>query len=125
MNPSKRSITVAECQSPPKLWDNDEKMTAWFAPFRNRDLNPLNYDNKMAFWKNNIEYFCTHTNEICFTLARIRSFFTRNGKLPACLSTVFETSAEYVFLSIILLYRNRVDSVIRRFTVLGTAVLSN
>lgn len=92
MTTKKRTVsTVTECEEKPKFWDDDIKMDAWFAPFRNRDLNPLNYDNKMDFWKYNIKFFCERTHSCVFNLAQMKRFFQRNGKFPCCLPLVFET----------------------------------
>lgn len=82
--------TVADCEVEPKFWDDDMKMDAWFAPFRSRELNPLNYDNKMMFWKNNAEFCCNQTKKCYLTINQMKTFFTRNGKMPACLTLVLE-----------------------------------
>lgn len=85
------TITIADCPEKPEFWDDDMKMDAWFAPFRNRDVNPLNYDNKMNFWMNNVNFFCEKTHKCSFTLMQLKSFFVRNGKTPSCLPLVFQT----------------------------------
>lgn len=81
---------VSDCEEKPKFWDDDLKMDAWFAPFRNRDLNPLNYDNKMMFWKSSVDYFCTQTKQCYFNLNDLKRFFIRNDKIPSCLAAVLE-----------------------------------
>lgn len=88
--PSKTPRNVSDCLVKPKFWDDDMKMDAWFAPFRSRDLNPLNYDNKMTFWKDNVSYFCTQTKQCYFNLNHLKHFFTRNEKTPSCLAIVLE-----------------------------------
>ncbi|KAK7572045.1 hypothetical protein V9T40_014517 [Parthenolecanium corni] len=85
-----RVRTIADCLETPKFWEDETKMNAWFAPFRSRDLNPLNYDNKMAYWKNNVQFFCDQTSRISLSLAQVKSFFVRNGKTPNCLPLVFQ-----------------------------------
>lgn len=90
MFPTKKIVSIENCNEKPKFWSDDEKMNAWFAPFRSRDLNPLNYDNKLIFWKTNIDFFCEKTHKFCFTLAEVKTFFVRHGKMPNCLQLVFE-----------------------------------
>lgn len=89
-----RVRTIADCLETPKFWEDETKMNAWFAPFRSRDLNPLNYDNKMAYWKNNVQFFCDQTSRISLSLAQVKSFFVRNGKTPNCLPLVFQNLLE-------------------------------
>lgn len=81
---------VSECKVKPKFWDDDLKMESWFAPFRNRDLNPLNYDNKITFWKSGVNYFCTQVKQCYFNLNDLKRFFVRNEKVPSCLAAVLE-----------------------------------
>ena len=95
MAEDKIPATVEHCIEKPKFWDNDEKIDSWFTPFRSRELNPLNYDNKMNYWKSNVDFFCSKTKKCILSLQDVASFFLRNGKTPMCLSTVFEAMQRF------------------------------
>jgi hypothetical protein len=75
-------------RSKPAEWSDDVRMNALFAPFRNRDLNPLHYDNKLKFWKELISSYCKEKNIIQFDLSRIESSFVRQNAKPKCLELV-------------------------------------
>ena len=72
----------------PDFWSDDVRMNALFTAFRNRDLNPLHYDNKMRFWKDLITCFCRDKQIIQFDLAQIEACFCRKNAKPKCLELV-------------------------------------
>lgn len=75
----------------PACWQEDERMENLFAPFRDRSVNPLNFDAKMMFWKNLIrEYLGRIKNSPTFSLGELRTTFQRKGKKPYCLDTVLK-----------------------------------
>ncbi|CAF0814700.1 unnamed protein product [Brachionus calyciflorus] len=75
-------------KSRPDEWSDDVRMNALFAPFRNRDLNPLHYDNKIKFWKQVIVSFCDEKKKIQFDQKKLENYFIRKGKKPKCLELV-------------------------------------
>jgi charged multivesicular body protein 7 len=72
----------------PDEWFDDVRMNALFAPFRNRDLNPLFYDNKIKFWKEVIMSYCNEKEILQFDLNQLENFFIRKGIKPKCLELV-------------------------------------
>lgn len=72
----------------PDEWNDDVRMNALFAPFRNRAINPLHYDNKIKFWKQAIISICTEKQIIQFDQKKMENLFIRKGKKPKCLELV-------------------------------------
>ena len=72
----------------PAEWTDDVRMKALFAAFRNRDLNPLFYDNKLKFWKETIASYCAEKELLQFDLTQLASCFMRKGIKPKCLELV-------------------------------------
>lgn len=64
-------------------------MNALFAPFRRRDLNPLHYDNKMKFWKEQISAYCKEKQLLQVNLKTLEACFVRKRIKPKCLEAVF------------------------------------
>ena len=71
-------------------WDDDQKMSVLFAPFREKSLNPQSWDRKMKFWIQLILDNFKKSNEFVFDVNSLSSRFVRNGKKPACLETVVQ-----------------------------------
>lgn len=74
----------------PLCWQDDERMDNLFAPFRDKSVNPVNYETKMKFWKNLIQEYCSIKGNPTISLGELRSAFQRNGKKPYCIDTVLE-----------------------------------
>lgn len=72
----------------PLCWNDDERMENLFAPFRAKNVNPVNYESKMKFWKNLIKEYCIARNIPTISIVELRNAFHRNGKRPYCLDTV-------------------------------------
>lgn len=81
-------------KSRPVVWVDDVRMNALFAPFRNRDLNPLHYDNKLKFWKESILNYCREKQIIQFDLAYLENAFRRKNIKPKCLELVLNELAK-------------------------------
>lgn len=74
----------------PACWQEDDRMDNLFAPFRDKSVNPVNYETKMKFWKNLIQEYCIIRGNPTMSLGELRTAFQRNGKKPYCLDTVLE-----------------------------------
>lgn len=74
----------------PLCWQDDERMDNLFAPFRDKSVNPVNYETKMKFWKNLIQEYCTIKGNPTVSLGELRSAFQRKGKKPYCIDTVLD-----------------------------------
>lgn len=74
----------------PLCWQDDERMENLFAPFRDKSVNPVNYETKMKFWKNLIQEFCKLQGNSTVSLGQLRMAFQRKGKRPYCLETVLD-----------------------------------
>lgn len=75
-------------KSQPTAWNDDVRMNALFAAFRNRDLNPLFYDNKLHFWKETIYAYCLEKELLQVDLPLLEACLSRHGKKPKCLDVV-------------------------------------
>lgn len=77
-------------KSYPKDWDNEVRMNSLFAPFRKKELNPIDYESKMTFWKNLINS-CLYDNGSCvFTIEELERAFIRNDRKPVCIKEVID-----------------------------------
>jgi hypothetical protein len=97
LNASQNQSNTSFVQSPnenevwlskPADWSDDVRMNALFAPFRNRDLNPLHYDNKLKFWKQTIRDYCYEKQVLQFNMHQLEMFFVRKNVRPKCLEMV-------------------------------------
>ncbi|KAI0986441.1 hypothetical protein GJ496_002457 [Pomphorhynchus laevis] len=71
-----------------KEWNDDMRMDVLFAPFRDRQLNPVHYDSKMKFWYKAIVDWMRDHDQLQFDSSEIVEVFLRKGKLPKCLDEV-------------------------------------
>lgn len=74
----------------PSCWNDKERRTALFAPFRNRNLNPEHYDNKMEFWQKLIAEYGRFKGEATFSKLELLHAFSEDQQAPNCLDTVIE-----------------------------------
>lgn len=72
----------------PECWEKDDRMNSLFAEFRNRDVNPQDWDSKYRFWRGMISDWCKYKSRCSFSLSDLNKAFKRNGRTPACLSVV-------------------------------------
>lgn len=79
----------------PECWEDDMRMSVVFAPFRHKNLNPVDWESKMTIWKDLIAKWCLATNRSSFTIEDIKSVFRRKNKTPACIETVFDNMIQY------------------------------
>lgn len=70
----------------PECWKDETRMNALFAPFRDREVNPIFYDVKMKFWKDLIQEACSNVGY--FTIQELNTAFTRNRRIPYCTANV-------------------------------------
>ncbi|KAJ6647134.1 Charged multivesicular body protein 7 [Pseudolycoriella hygida] len=75
----------------PDCWVKDEeRMDVLFNPFRPKNVNPINYESKMKFWKQLIVKYCNEKGSASASESELKNAFIRNGRKPLCLSTVLE-----------------------------------
>ncbi|XP_011427130.3 charged multivesicular body protein 7 [Magallana gigas] len=72
----------------PDVWDDDTRMNVLFSPFREKDLNPSSWNQKMKFWIQIIEDEHKLTNKCTIEGKSLPQMFKRKGKIPTCLETV-------------------------------------
>lgn len=72
----------------PECWEKDDRMNSLFAQFRNRSVNPQDWDSKYRFWRGMISHWCKHNMRCSFSLSDLNKAFRRNGRTPACLDVV-------------------------------------
>ena len=71
-------------------WSDDQKALILFSPFRNKEVNPVSFDNKMKFWTNAILERSKLDGDLLLNKKTILCKFQRCGKYPKCLSTVID-----------------------------------
>jgi len=80
----------------PNAWEDDMRMTVMFSPFRDKNLNPKSWDQKLKFWSELIIEDCKQCGEAFIDIQSLREKFHRKGKGPSCLQTVFTEMARCV-----------------------------
>ncbi|XP_014219986.1 charged multivesicular body protein 7 [Copidosoma floridanum] len=74
----------------PECWNQDERMKSLYAPFRNRAVNPEDWNSKYKFWNQFIKTWSNYYACCSFTLTDLNTNFKRNGCSALCLSTVLQ-----------------------------------
>ncbi|XP_073838408.1 charged multivesicular body protein 7 [Musca autumnalis] len=74
----------------PSILKDESRVQALFAPFRERSVNPENYDSKMQFWKDVIMDLCIHKGKATFSKNELLQTFSLGRRIPSCLDTVLE-----------------------------------
>jgi charged multivesicular body protein 7 len=71
-------------------------MTVMFSPFRDKNLNPKSWDQKVKFWSEVILEDCVKSNEAVVDVMLLKEKFRRKGKSPSCLETVVQEMIRFV-----------------------------
>lgn len=74
----------------PECWNQEERMSALFSPFRSKSANPQDWISKYKFWHNLIYEWLEYTMQCSFTIVDLNEVFKRRGCAPLCLVTVIE-----------------------------------
>ncbi|XP_050433869.1 charged multivesicular body protein 7 [Adelges cooleyi] len=77
----------------PDKWNeglSDERLTVLMSPFKNREVNEVNYDNKMRFWKDAILTESNRRHRCSFSINDLKTWFVYKGRSPVCLLNVLE-----------------------------------
>ena len=74
----------------PKCWNEEERISALFSPFRTKSANPQDWVSKYNFWQNLIYEWLKYTKRNSFSIADLNGAFRRKGCTPLCLVTVVE-----------------------------------
>ncbi|CDW51917.1 Charged multivesicular body protein 7 [Trichuris trichiura] len=67
---------------------DEERILNLMAKFRLREVNPTDYDSKLAFWKQTIHDYCVKRKCALFSVQELKEAFPWKGRVPACLDTV-------------------------------------
>lgn len=79
----------------PDVWDDDTRMNVLFSPFREKNLNPSSWNQKMKFWIQIIEDEHKLTNKCIIEGKSLPQMFKRKGKIPTCIETVLSEMLRY------------------------------
>nr|XP_012224368.1 PREDICTED: charged multivesicular body protein 7 [Linepithema humile]XP_012224369.1 PREDICTED: charged multivesicular body protein 7 [Linepithema humile] len=74
----------------PECWNQEERISALFSPFRSKSANPQDWISKYKFWNNLIYEWLKHTMHCSFSIVDLNEVFKRKGCAPLCLVTVIE-----------------------------------
>jgi hypothetical protein len=72
----------------PDAWYDDGYMTGMMSMFKSRDVNPDDYDAKMAFWTALIADSCAELQNPIFTLTTLKARFRRRNRIAVALDEV-------------------------------------
>ncbi|TMW44425.1 hypothetical protein DOY81_010492 [Sarcophaga bullata] len=72
----------------PACWQDDARVQVLLAPFRERSVNPENYDSKMRFWQDTIRDYCLFKGKANFCKQELQHKFTKGLRVPCCLDLV-------------------------------------
>lgn len=72
----------------PSCWQDDARVQVLLAPFRDRSVNPENYDSKMKFWQDTIRDYCLFKGKANFCKNELHHNFTKGVRVPCCLDLV-------------------------------------
>lgn len=86
----------------PDVWDDDTRMNVLFSPFREKNLNPSSWNQKMKFWIQIIEDEHKLTNKCIIEGKSLPQMFKRKGKIPTCIETVLSEMLRYILLKCII-----------------------
>lgn len=89
-------ITVFPPEQLPSCWHNKTRINALFAPFRQKTVNPEDWESKLKFWSNLIKKWCEIKGCANFTMLELKKVFVENKRSPACLETVIQEMLKYV-----------------------------
>lgn len=74
----------------PECWNQEERMSALFSPFRSKSANPQDWISKYKFWHDLIYEWLEYTMQCSFSINDLNEAFKRRGCTPLCLVTVIE-----------------------------------
>lgn len=74
----------------PSCWQDEARVQVLLAPFRDRSVNPENYDSKMKFWQDNIREYCFFKGKANFCKQELQDIFTKGQRVPCCLDSVLD-----------------------------------
>lgn len=74
----------------PECWNQEERMSALFSPFRSKSANPQDWISKYKFWHNLIYEWLEYTMQCSFSIIDLNEVFKRRGCTPLCLITMIE-----------------------------------
>lgn len=80
----------------PECWNQEERMSALFSPFRSKSANPQDWISKYKFWNDLIYEWLKHTMQCNFSIVDLNQAFKRKGCTPLCLITVIEELLRYL-----------------------------
>lgn len=79
----------------PECWNQEQRMSALFSPFRSKSANPQDWISKYKFWNDLIYEWLRHTMQCTFSIVDLNQVFKRKGCTPLCLVTVIEELLRY------------------------------
>lgn len=77
-------------KSIPSCWKDQNRLNVLFAPFREKQINPVEWDTKYADWKHLIYLYVSSNKMLSFTLLDLEKAFVHNKRVPTCLQTVLD-----------------------------------
>lgn len=72
----------------PEFWNDSARINALYAPFRDRSVNPRDWDSKLNFWKGIISTWCDYNKLCTFNENELKQSFVQNGRTPASLNVI-------------------------------------
>lgn len=89
MNPANvLSISDLPPEKLPEFWNDNARINALYAPFRERSVNARDWDCKLEFWKSLISTWAQFNKISVFTEVELKQWFVKNNRVPACINIV-------------------------------------
>lgn len=84
------NLPLLPAEKLPECWNQEERISALFSPFRSKSVNSQDWTSKYKFWNNLIYEWLKYTMKCSFSVVDLNEVFKRKGCAPLCLTTVIE-----------------------------------
>ncbi|CAJ0944851.1 unnamed protein product, partial [Mesorhabditis belari] len=74
----------------PATWNDDMEMSGLMSMIKSRQVNPVDYDRKIRFWRGMIESGCYGEKDALLTVDSLKKRFRRGDLVPSSLPIVIE-----------------------------------
>ncbi|KAL1122790.1 hypothetical protein AAG570_003116 [Ranatra chinensis] len=87
-------MSESEVKSPikgmPDCWQDEKRMNSLFLPFKKKELNPVDWESKMKFWRGSVEQWSLQKEDCLVSVKKLEAEFKRKERVPMCLATVID-----------------------------------
>lgn len=84
------SINDLPLEKLPEFWNDNARINALYAPFRDRSVNARDWDCKLEFWQSLINTWAQFNKISVFSEVELKQWFVKNNRVPACINIVIQ-----------------------------------